>query len=312
MMPKRVAVLLASYNGEHFIGDQIDSIVAQSDVEAFLCISDDGSTDSTIQCIAEAASRAPDRIALLHGCRPKELAEQKFANNFYSLVDTFSIPPDVGWVALSDQDDLWRSDRLARAIGLIQDNQLAGYSSSVTAFWPDGRQSLVKKSGHISMYNHLFEAPGPGCTFVLPRSTFLALQSYLRRNYCLASRVDFHDWAIYAYVRVACGEWFIDPLPSLLYRQHDSNVMGVELSIRSVSRRLAMLFGGWYRAQCLAVIDFVGEVDSRPGLLLRRFSLLDRFSLALIVFCHRRRFRDRLLLPFAFVFMSSNSRARLR
>lgn len=300
-----VAVLLASYNGEKYICHQIDSIARQVGVNVCLYISDDGSRDETLQRVADASALLPDRVVMLDIHRRPELSTRSSANNFYHIIASINLPEDVRWVAFSDQDDIWEPSHLSRAIGSICEFGLAGYSSSVLAFWPDGRRRLVVKSGCITKYNHLFEAPGPGCSFVLPRASFDKVQAHIRLNLRAASRVQFHDWAIYAVVRSAGGIWMIDPCPSLLYRQHDSNVLGVQLNRRAVVKRFQMLLGGWYREQCLAVSDLVGQSESGPGMFLRRFSFLDRFRLALLVAVHRRRLRDRLILSLAFLTMSS-------
>lgn len=305
MIPK-VAVLLASYNGERYIIEQIESISRQVEVEPSIFISDDGSTDQTFSQIKQANVFMPGRIFFLYGCRPQDLSKPCSANNFYYLVSSLDLPACFHWVAFADQDDVWDPRHLKRAISILGQDRFAGYSSSVIAFWPDGRKKLVNKNGRASTYNHLFEAPGPGCSFVLPRSSFDLLQAHLKQNLSLAAKIDFHDWAIFAYIKVRCGSWFIDSWPSLHYRQHHNNVLGVQLTARTVSLRLKMLLGSWYRNQCIAVADFAGQPSSLPAILLRRFSFSDRLSLAWIVFSSRRRLRDRLLLPLAFLLMPNS------
>lgn len=301
----KVVVLMATYNGAAHVEDQVLSVLGQVDVDVFVVVSDDFSTDTTLRCLRSLVSSYPERVGLLCGCRQPEIKERSSANNFYYLISSINLPSDTDWVALSDQDDLWHPERLQRALACISRSSLAGYSSSVMAFWSSGHQCLVKKTGAITKYNHLFEAPGPGCSFVLPRDSFLLLQSHLRCHLASASRIHFHDWAIYAYIRSLGGRWYIDPWPSLMYRQHDSNVLGVQMTPHSISRRLSMLLGGWYREQCLAVAQFVEQSTDEPARLLSRFSVLDRVRLAWMMAVHRRRFRDKFLLLFAFLCMDS-------
>jgi rhamnosyltransferase len=302
-MTNKVIVLLAACNGSRYIDEQIASIMGQIGVDPHIVVSVDNSHDNTKDCVLAAIRCYPGRISLLSGCRPPELSKTNSANNFFYLSATIDLPFNTYWLAFSDQDDIWEACHLFNAIERIVKLNLAGYSSSVIAFWPDGRQHFVKKSGRISRYNHIFEAPGPGCTFVLPRATYFQFQQYLNRNLASAARIHFHDWAIFAYVRSIGGNWFIDPTSSLFYRQHASNVLGVMLTPRTISLRLSMLFGGWYREQCLAIADFVGESGVQHSLLLRRFSQIDRLKLALMVIVHRRRLRDKILLSIAFLVM---------
>jgi rhamnosyltransferase len=305
MYPK-VVVLLASYNGEKYIYKQIESIARQVGVTVSICISDDGSSDNTLKRIEDAYGLMPGRISILNKRRAAPLSRRSSANNFYHLIATHALPADAEWVAFSDQDDIWDPLHLKRAISKTCEYGVAGYSSSVVAFWPDGRRRLIVKSGHISKYNHFFEAPGPGCSFVLSRSSFESVQAHIRSNLEAATRVKFHDWAIYAILRSKGGAWLIDSWPSLLYRQHASNVIGVQLNYSSIVKRIRMLLGGWYLDQCIAISELLGQSgEPGPGQYLLRFSLSDRFRLAYLVALHRRRLRDRVLLPFAFLTMKS-------
>ena len=56
-MMEKVAVIMSTYNGERFIREQIDSILAQEGVEPLLVIRDDGSTDGTTRIIEEYSER---------------------------------------------------------------------------------------------------------------------------------------------------------------------------------------------------------------------------------------------------------------
>lgn len=308
-MSDNVAVLLASFNGGRYIAEQVLSILKQEDVDAYLCISDDGSSDNTLQCISAISEQFPGRVSLLNGCRPPELSARNSANNFYYLIASLDLPPHIRWVAFSDQDDLWHPLHLSRAISIIAKLSLAGYSSSVLAFWPDGRLQLIRKDGNISRYNHIFEAPGPGCSFVLPRETYDSLRLHLLKNLASAAKIDFHDWAIFAFVRGTGGGWYIDSWPSIMYRQHDLNVLGAQLTPRSISKRFKMLLGGWYREQCLAVAGFCGQLNERPAHLLRSLSLFDRLRLALTIARNRRRLRDRILVALVSIFMLSQQKS---
>lgn len=302
-MNPKVAVLLASFNGERYIHSQIESIASQIDVNPILYISDDGSTDNTLKCVNDASELLVDRITFLYHSRRSELLFKNSANNFYHLIITVALADDVQWVAFSDQDDIWMSNHLAKAIEEMNNNKAQGYSSSVLAFWPDGTRRLIKKQGFIASRNHLFESPGPGCSIVIPRFVFDQLQRHLRGSLGKVSRIDFHDWAIFAYVRSKGGKWIIDSEPSLLYRQHSSNVLGVQLGFENLLRRFKMLSRGWYRDQVLAVASFCDQSNDCAIQQLSRFSPLDRLKLSLSAFVLRRRLRDKFLLCIVFLFM---------
>jgi len=57
-----VAILMATYNGEKFISDQIDSILNQSEVNVHFYISDDRSTDNTLNIIHDYKQKYPEKF----------------------------------------------------------------------------------------------------------------------------------------------------------------------------------------------------------------------------------------------------------
>ena len=57
-----VIVLLSAYNGEKYIAEQLDSVLAQEGMDVRIQIRDDGSTDGTLQILEQYRSRFPDRI----------------------------------------------------------------------------------------------------------------------------------------------------------------------------------------------------------------------------------------------------------
>ena len=64
-MSSTIAILLTTYNGEHYLREQLDSLLSQSDTDWHLYIHDDGSTDGTQQIVSSYVERYPRRITLL-------------------------------------------------------------------------------------------------------------------------------------------------------------------------------------------------------------------------------------------------------
>ena len=119
------------------------------------------------------------------------------------------------YIAFSDQDDIWNEKHLTRAIEKLSTGIYDGYSSSIIAFWENGFELFCKKTGKISNLNHLFESAGPGCTYVLTKSSFLLLQEFVINNFSKISAVSFHDWFVFAFLRSRGFKWTIDSFPSL-------------------------------------------------------------------------------------------------
>lgn len=236
-----VAVLLATYNGLSWIGAQVESILAQARVRVSLIVSDDGSTDGTREWLQDLAARE-SAVRILPTLEPTGSSAANFAR-LLSDVDHGKFD----YCALADQDDVWFLDKLSRAIECLTTTGKDGYSSDVMALFADGRRRLVDKSAPQRHYDHYFESPGPGCSFVLTRplaANVGALLGELRR----AGGIGFpyHDWFIYAYARRAGYRWHIDARPSLLYRQHGHNVLGANIGFSQRWSRLARIWSGWY------------------------------------------------------------------
>ncbi|MDP9123122.1 MAG: glycosyltransferase [Pseudomonadota bacterium] len=284
-----VAVLLATYNGESWLQQQIDTIHAQEGVRVHIVASDDSSTDTTPEILLRYAANSP----LL--CLPQASARMGNANrNFLRLV--FEAPlGDVHFVAFSDQDDIWHAAKLARAIAELARTGAHAYSSNVKAFWPDGRTRVLVKSQPQRRHDHLFESAGPGCTFVFTREAFERLQSWVRSDYARLCESPVHDWLIYAFARVQGWRWHIDDAALMDYRQHGLNEVGANVGSNAALRRLGLLQDGRFRRNAIQVASLVDDASwvSRS---LRRLTLMDRLRLALAFRSLRRRWRDALMM----------------
>lgn len=170
------------------------------------------------------------------------------AQNFFALVR--ENPPDgFDFVALADQDDEWSPDKLARACESLRASAAAGYSSATLAIWPDGGSSVLKQSGRPTASDFLFGGAGQGCTFALTAELYRRAREFLNRNADLTRNIHYHDWALYALARAWGLPWVFDPLPSVRYRQHESNDTGAKSSLGGIRKRLLLIRSGWYAEQ---------------------------------------------------------------
>jgi len=95
-----VSVCLATFNGEKYILEQIESIRNQLNPSDELIISDDGSTDRTIEIIKNIHDQ---RIKIYHNN-----GEKGYTNNFQNAIKQSS----GDFIFLSDQDDVWNKDKI--------------------------------------------------------------------------------------------------------------------------------------------------------------------------------------------------------
>ena len=281
--PARIAVLLTVYNGIEFIEDQLQSILQQQGVNLHIFISVDLSTDNSYQWCCDFATQHPQITVLPYG--------QKFggaAANFYRLIKEVDFS-DFDFIALSDHDDKWLDDKLLTACKKLSEENYDAYSGNVMAFWDDGRQHLTNKALPQRKYDYLFEAAGPGCTYVLRTEPMLLFKQLITSKWQQAEQVGLHDWFIYAFFRSHGLRWFIDPEYKLLYRQHSDNQVGLNKGWQANLKRLALLRKGWIKQQVINISDLIADhslnVNSRLTILKNIRQL-------------RRRFRDRCILFF--------------
>jgi rhamnosyltransferase len=245
------SVCLAAYNGLTYIAEQIESILLQKNVNLQIFISVDRSTDGTEARLAEWALSEP-RLTLLP-------FDQHFGGagpNFYRLLREVDIR-GFDYLSFADQDDLWHPEKLWRAHCLMTEQGALGYSSNVTAFWPSGKTQLVNKAQPQRSLDFMFEAAGPGCTYVLQSSLALSLQKMVRAGDASLLRVGYHDWLIYAFARANNYSWVIDDWSSMQYRQHSNNQIGVNAGWRSYWLRVRKMLSGHGFEQALLIADLV-------------------------------------------------------
>jgi Glycosyltransferases involved in cell wall biogenesis len=285
----KVAVLLAAYNGMHWIEDQLASILGQSAVDVTVHISIDPSTDGTEDWCAAFAATHPNIIVLPPGGRFGGASR-----NFFRLIRDVDIE-SYDFVAFADQDDLWHGDKLKRAIESLQSRKVDAYSSNVTAFWEDGRTRLLDKAQPQTSWDFLFEAAGPGCTYVLRASMVKTMKQSMLVHWDALQSVTLHDWYCYAFARSHGYRWYIDPVPSMDYRQHEHNQVGANTGLGSMIARYTTIHDGWWFNQVGLIARLVGQ-DADPfvgsWLQLRRWELI---RLSLSAWRCRRRIRDRVL-----------------
>lgn len=284
-----VSVLLATFNGETYLNEQLKSIKNQSDVEVLIVASDDGSFDRTLQLLNET-SAVDCQLTLL----PSQKQGSAAANFFRLLCDADLT--HIDYVALSDQDDIWQADKLSHAVHKILENNVDAYSSNVTAFWPNGKQKLINKAQPQQQFDYMFESAGPGCTFVLTQKLALELQRFLIANQQKCQHIALHDWFIYAFARSRGFKWLIDKESHMLYRQHAGNVVGANVGVKAKLARWQKLREGWLVQQALLIAEILGYNDAWPIQKLKRYYFVDRLALMANVNKLRRRLRDRVAL----------------
>jgi glycosyltransferase involved in cell wall biosynthesis len=181
-----VMVLLPVYNGARFLAQQIESVLKQTGVQVFLMCRDDGSTDASADLLRAHQQRWPDHIHVIEDALGNLGASGNFSRLMHAAM-AFEVPApwtdQPCYVALSDQDDLWHSDKLATAVAEIRrleqahPGQPALVHSDLRVIAEDGREiapSMARYQGLQTQRSgfaaQLLSNTLTGCTSLMNRA----------------------------------------------------------------------------------------------------------------------------------------------
>ncbi len=202
-----ISVCIATYNGEKYIKEQLDSIINQLDQNDEIIISDDGSSDRTLNIIE---SYNDNRIVL-------------YKNSFKDVVLNFEfvIGKSKGdYIFLSDQDDIWHKDKVkcymecflknSNVTLLISDFQIIDQNGMHL----DGVYNKNKFSN--SLVKNVIANNFIGCAMAFTSNTKNAIMPFPKN-------IAMHDWWIGTCSKIYGEICFIDKKMHF-YRRHGNNV----------------------------------------------------------------------------------------
>lgn len=223
----KVLILLATYNGSKFIRTMVDSVIAQDYKQWHLVLSDDGSTDNTIEILEEYAKNRPNQIIHYRSGKRFGCAQKHFMH----LLQQFH---DAEYIMFCDQDDFWHSDKIRKTLNMMK--QIEIDSAVPTLVHTDLRvvdgqlrqiaPSFCKYSkldgNRVELKQLLIQNVVTGCTMMINRS--------LAELGCKSTESDqmlMHDWWL-ALLAASCGKiGFLDEA-TIDYRQHGNNSVGAK------------------------------------------------------------------------------------
>lgn len=220
-----IQVLLATFNGERFLREQIDSILAQTLPFVSILARDDGSTDCTVDILNGYAQRFPERLRIL----PTRSSTGGAKANFLELLKAST----ADYVAFADQDDLWLPDKLAREMEEMRELEESHGAEGPLLVFCDLRvvnDNLETLASSFWTHRHLeprnigrlerllMENVVTGCTALINRPL-------AQLSLSMPPDVHMHDWWIALLTCIFGHAAFIEQ-PLVLYRQHSANVIG--------------------------------------------------------------------------------------
>lgn len=221
-----VTVVLALYNGEKWLSEQIESILFQLEGNDELVIVDDCSTDLSLSIVKSFDN---SRIKII-----QNNVNQGHVKTFIRGIKDASNE----YVFLSDQDDIWLGNRLPLMKKILAKNSI---DLLVTQYTITKKQTLTdlrieKKISSFKVLIDIFLGRDEyfGCTYALKRSAFVALPVY---DWVLA-----HDLAIAMYAAIKAKKIYLSRTPTVFRRIHGSNLTASNTRIiKKVKNRIWML-----------------------------------------------------------------------
>lgn len=229
-----VDILLAAYNGEKFISEQLDSLLEQSYQEFRILIHDDNSNDRTVDIVKEYEAKYPDKVRLISD----DVKCGSSVSNFMYLTKC----ADSDYVMYCDQDDYWLPDKINVTLSKMQEvEKKVGKEKPVLIFadYKPVNSELIEitydnSENQIFSYNLdfnrlLVQNYVTGCLMMVNKALYSIMGEYHKD-------ILMHDWWA-ALIASAMGKIYHIPEIVMLYRQHGDNVVGV-VNVKSLEYRL--------------------------------------------------------------------------
>lgn len=235
-----ISVCIASYNGEKFIKQLLESIIPQLSMTDEIIISDDNSSDNTVQIIKKIIDKSAVPIFL------------KFNNGRRGFVSNFNnalIFARGDYVFLSDQDDIWLENKIKEYRKYFNLYHLIIGNAYVNCnlLKNHNEKYFDTKNTNKNSISILYKNPFAGTTFAMSKS--------LVSQICpipLVNKVPFHDWLIVLYASLRFNI-FIIKKPTMIYRRHDNNLTNF---YKSDNSNLKMLTNRFYILIATIIIFF--------------------------------------------------------
>ena len=231
----KIAVLLSTYNGEKFLAEQIDSLLAQSHKNFILVARDDGSHDRTVSILESYALNHSVQIRLLSSDGQNLGASGGFAFLVdYVIKNKESLGLTSSYMMFCDQDDTWFPEKIEKLLSAMlaaeadndsalpimvhSDLEVVSEQNTVIA------KSLINYQG-LEIERNSF--PNLVISNLVTGCTALVNQSLAKKALPIPENAIMHDWWL-ALVATAFGKLVYLNIPLVHYRQHGDNAIGAK------------------------------------------------------------------------------------
>lgn len=216
-----ICVLLATKNASAYLEEFLYSLLKQDYPISYLLISDDNSNDTTLSIINRVLE-GKINYRIISG------PDEGSTANFYHLLRTTE---DFDFYAFADQDDVWKTHHLSRAVKLMSiEKSIPILTTSQTSFKKFNVPNLHSLK-QLDISNLLLNNPTRGCTFVFNK---LAKDVFSGANW---NGVQFHDWWT-AFLCSVFGKVYYFIEPSVVYRVHPDQQIGPQEGLHFLMKKI--------------------------------------------------------------------------
>lgn len=222
-----IDILLATYNGEKFISEQIQSIINQTYLDWKLIIHDDGSTDETVKIIKRIQAEYPNKIKLIND----QLCFGEAKSNFEHLLK-LSLSK---YIMFCDQDDVWDKNKIQLSLNKLLHLEKLNKNQPILVHTDlsvvDSKLNLINKSMWSLQKTNpewskklnisLIQNSVTGCTIIMN-------QHAKEISLPIPQNAIMHDWWILLSVLKHNGTVDFLNISTIKYRQHNFNEVGAE------------------------------------------------------------------------------------
>ncbi|SJZ84421.1 glycosyltransferase family 2 protein [Anaerorhabdus furcosa] len=261
----KIEILLATFNGDKYLEEQLLSLINQSYSDITITISDDGSTDCTLDIIEKYMKLYPNMIKLL----PKNNNHSSCKNFLYLLENSVE-----KYCMFSDQDDVWDKNKVMKSYHKMKEYEANKQGNPILIFTDltvvDKNLNVISNSfmkfqglcsKNVSFNKLLLKNVVTGCTIMM--NNYLKEKVIKSKNHW--DKVIIHDWWV-ALIASKFGEiGFIDE-STILYRQHETNAIGAKKRKTTLSNILSSVICFDLKKEMKYYRDLLDSIKNQAGL----------------------------------------------
>ncbi len=246
---KIIAVVISTYNGERFISEQLDSILAQKlNTKEYLInifLRDDGSTDATLDIVKQYQQKYSDRILLIDS----EKQNLGFGRSFLKILSFVH----AAYTFFSDQDDVWPVNKVEEflkvffsyppmePLAIMSDVWIADSKGQSIGKTIKHQQiaKIINSNSEIGLIDQIFDTYVQGSALAINSALLILIKK--TKLMSMQKKIE-HDHFI-GIIASTFGDLYYLDKPLLFYRQTGNNIFGArDLRKKKIIKKICGLF----------------------------------------------------------------------